>query len=496
MTNDRTAKKAAREHAAKTGMSFTAARRATRDQPSLPQSRPLASSTIAIGRRDDGSVVSYSPREDYLLRLLGAEEDQAPMLRSLAASLADSGYTTRSPDSISTVNAALKSLFEAATERRALLLERGVDDIGSLPAEAQPERTVILIPEMPAAVRPFQMPANPTAWEQRDHDAQANEYEALRNISDLIARTARTGRAVGISIIMAVDNADGVGPYAELVHEAGRLTFTRLAGGEPSVLRPIDESVLPTLARMDSSLDAPCGDVLRFGISGATGSAHLNRRVSGGVLIGGYAGSGKTIVLRSLATEAVRAGDNVIIFDLVRNGTDFAPFIGHAVLAVDDETAADAVRQISRTVIETRDLLVRHGVDRYEQLPDGVRPARTLVVVEAWGPSRGDDSLSSLEKELRRLSMYGGHGITVAVAAQQAGMVAERVDPSRVMDRLVLRNGEIGLQQSIFTDRDRANATARPGAQGRGVLETTDGRFTAVQCFISSDEEIEEMLAR
>jgi hypothetical protein len=496
MTNDRTAKKSAREHAAKTGMSFTAARRITRDQPAVPRSSPHASSTIAIGRRDDGTVVNYSPREDYLLRLLGDEDGQAPMLRSLAASLSRAGYATHSPGTVPSVNAALVSLFQTATERRELLLEHGVDDIGSLPIEHQPERTVILVPEMPAAVPPFQLPTNPTAWEKRDYDAQAAEYEALRSIADLTVRITRTGRAVGISIIAAVDNADGVGPHAELIHEPGRLTFTRLKGGEPTVLRPIDEPVLPKVARIGSVTAAPNTDLLRFAVRGSTVPAFIDRRVSGGVLIGGFTGSGKSTVLRSMAAAAAAGGETVIIFDLAKSGGDYAPFIGRAVLAVDDDTAGDALRRIKRAVIDTRALLVRHGVDRYEQLPDGIRPARTLVVVDAGGLSLGDDDYTPLDMELRRLSLYGGPGITVAVASQHAAMIARRIDPEETLDRLLLSNGVIGLRQSIFTDRDMANATARPGSHGRAVHETTDGRFTAVQCLISSDEEIEELLAR
>lgn len=113
---------------------------------------------------------------------------------------------------------------------------------------------------------------------------------------------------------------------------------------------------------------------LPLGTSPAGEPVSLDLDANPHTLVVGPCGSGKTVLLRHLVAGSSAAGAKTTVIDLIRHGVGFRDLSD--IDLVTDET--EAIRTLDGVVAEIArrgELLSKHGVSRWQQIPEEVRDA-------------------------------------------------------------------------------------------------------------------------
>lgn len=140
--------------------------------------------------------------------------------------------------------------------------------------------------------------------------------------------------------------------------------------------------ILPKTAEVDwPVLERAPG--LPLGVTGMGETALFDPDSSGMLLITGMAGAGKTVLARTVAASGLLRQYDLHIMDTVFQGAEYGPVIEHVRSAAFTlEEAAENVEAILQQVEERQALLGEHGASAIDELPEGVRPGKLMLVME------------------------------------------------------------------------------------------------------------------
>lgn len=132
----------------------------------------------------------------------------------------------------------------------------------------------------------------------------------------------------------------------------------------------------------------------------------MNMHDLAGTAAAGLAGSGKSVWLNSIVFSALARGWHLVVLDVRQKMADFLwckEFVRDSGWGCDSKTeAVAALRLIHEEGVRRGELLTRHGVQKWQDLPAEVRKANPLILVvidEAQGLFAADPIPKSLPKD-------------------------------------------------------------------------------------------------
>lgn len=269
MTADRTLKHAARERAATTGVPYTQARRELLDAVPTPFLRKRAdvvafdfpaidsSSGIPLATfEDDGEHVTWDPRYDPHLLIAGqVGSGKSAALQTICFGSLVRGwdvyvieptkgavdfefaelYVRAIAADVLQAAVTMKEVYAEFLRRMQTNAHHGVSTYRDLPEDVRPAHLLVVVDEFTSLVTPEPVTAvyeHPLMTEEREALVEANR--AKTEIGIYIAKIARQGRAAGVSLVLATQQASA--KMFETIPGAGDLkaNLSRLALGRPS----------------------------------------------------------------------------------------------------------------------------------------------------------------------------------------------------------------------------------------------------------------------
>lgn len=244
------------------------------------------------------------------------------------------------------------------------------------------------------------------------------------------------------------------------------------------------------------------GPNLTFATNGYGTPVQFDPAAADHLIVAGAAGTGKTHALRALALSALQQGWAVSAIDTIRRGADYKDISRyfHLGVAADYEAALDLLARVYDECSRRRRLVVEHGAADFDDLPEDVRPARRLVIVEETFslicadavPPKTDDAEFDAEHRqpiieantlkariaalLTNLVLVGpASGVSLVLESQRFNAEDLRtlhVEPrgSRVARLLMGRSTPL-QRLSFLADPDGAPALDHPD-RGQGIFET------------------------
>lgn len=270
-----------------------------------------------------------------------------------------------------------------------------------------------------------------------------------------------------------------------------------------------------------SSKHVPFGQ----GVDGETVEYDFRKAVH--ALIAGSSGSGKSAALQMLITGALVRGCEVVVADPMKGAADFqfaAPWLRYLTkgedMAYDIMEAAALMRWVYKQVEERKALNAKYGVGSFADLPEDVRPARMVVVVDEFTSlilseivqrTAYDDP--EMESERQRVlainlarSEIGQFAGKIAREARSAGVTmwlgAQKLT-SKTLDSIPggdsLKNSLARLLMGMSTFGERMSALRLPefapdlGTEvpiGRGLFESNVAASVAVHTYYDKAENL------
>lgn len=223
----------------------------------------------------------------------------------------------------------------------------------------------------------------------------------------------------------------------------------------------------------------------------------LDLDASPNALVVGPCGSGKTVLLRHLATSANILGAKVIAIDPIFRGLHFKGIEGIDTLATSATEAVDALEGVLTEIARRGELFEKHNVLHWKQLPEEVRDAEDVrpivifideyasTVVEETLP-RGADLGSDWYREaeeriadaarikyqtqriLRESRFYGAH-LFIATQRPEAATLSRAARDDIGNTVLMLRPGHTASDTAIAMAFGLENVEAVTAAMQEGV---------------------------
>ncbi len=272
--------------------------------------------------------------------------------------------------------------------------------------------------------------------------------------------------------------------------------------GRQIQVRP--ESLIATTAPMPTVPDTPW-HVLPLGLTRADRVVSVDVLQDPHMLVAGKTGSGKTVAITDLATQALLRGWELAVIEVVKGGVDFKPLSPWCrVLATELEQAALALETVVAEVHRRRVLLDQHGgATKVIDLPEDIRPRPMLVVVDETFSllsriqskteaaqainsvkDRIDDAIGSLAREARFASVH----LILGMQRPDTPVFAGEIKANTGTRILCGQSDEIARRMCL-RDVNSAPVVHR-GAKGRAVIESEADDAQLVQVFYCPPENI------
>lgn len=111
--------------------------------------------------------------------------------------------------------------------------------------------------------------------------------------------------------------------------------------------------------------------------------ANYHPEIDGHLLVTGSTGAGKTEILKTILTDALAGGSHAYVFSTLDHGDEFAfARTPETRFATELDAAADLMTALQVEVRIRRELALAHGFASVQELPDEVRPADILAVID------------------------------------------------------------------------------------------------------------------
>lgn len=245
----------------------------------------------------------------------------------------------------------------------------------------------------------------------------------------------------------------------------------------------------------------------------------FNPKVDPHLLVAGASGGGKSVTLQSLIYGAIINRWDLFIADPTKGAADFQFATPYAkAIAVEPLAAAAMMRAIYAEVVRRKDLNAKYGVGNYRDLPDEVRPAHILLVIDEFTslmgadpvPAASDDAEMDAERDAilatnrakTEVGVFAGKiarearsaGVTLVLATQKlAAKLLDTIpgagDLKVNLSRMLLGKATFGDKQSALRDPTNAPELGDAIPPGRGLWETTEGQAKIMQSWYDPREQ-------
>lgn len=216
---------------------------------------------------------------------------------------------------------------------------------------------------------------------------------------------------------------------------------------------PQATATAPAKGQLAWQMQVPVGEVLPGpGESARPLALDLDGTV--GVLTVGLAGSGKSVTINSLIYGLLARGWEVLIGDVAPKAVDFAwckPWVRQHGFGVRSqrETAA-VVSELFELVQERATLLQEHGVQKWQELPDAVRPAPIALVI--------DELQGLLAKEVEPKSLPREHPLRTEAVETNMAVDIMLARLSKLMEQARF----VGIRVILATQQAQQNTGVPP----------------------------------
>jgi len=232
------------------------------------------------------------------------------------------------------------------------------------------------------------------------------------------------------------------------------------------------------------------------------------------LMVVGATGSGKSVLMQNLGVGAVAHGWDLYVVDPSKEAADFRFLDGFArAIATTVEQSAQVLDHVLAEATRRKAVNGAHGVGNYRDLPEELRPATMLVMIDEFTSLIVPDSVSSkpsdnLEVERAREATQRTNEYRARIAAAVARLAREArsVGIALVLGtqklaakdlenlpgastlkvnlgRLILGSTTFGDLQSALRQPERAPALGNVIPQGRGVYEPASSGPVLIQAW-------------
>lgn len=298
-------------------------------------------------------------------------------------------------------------------------------------------------------------------------------------------------------------------------------------GGASTVrLLVCEVNPLPDKAPYDfEEVDRSKGIPFATGIDGEC--IAYNPRVDPHLLVAGASGGGKSVTLQSILYGAIVRGWDVYVADPTKGAADFRFAEPYArAMTVDAFEAAAMMKAVYAEVVRRKNLNSQHGVGNYRDLPEEIRPAHMLVMIDEFTslmgadpvPKASDDPTMDHERDLiiasnqakTEIGVYAGKcarearsaGLTLVLATQKLSAklldtIPGAGDLKVNLSRMLLGKATNGDRMSALRAPFEAPELGDSVPPGRGLWETTEGAAKVMQGWYDPREQalLSEQLA-
>ncbi|AZZ54922.1 type IV secretory system conjugative DNA transfer family protein [Rathayibacter iranicus] len=244
------------------------------------------------------------------------------------------------------------------------------------------------------------------------------------------------------------------------------------------------------------------------------------------LLVLGGTGSGKSAALQVLLTLALLRGWEVFLADPMKLAADFRygePWM--RAIAIDEGSTSAMMNLIFAEVDRRRQLNGRYGVASYRDLPEDVRPAHVMVIIDEFtslmaaetlrkpGADATEDELRDYEvlssindakknigaKAARTVREARSTGFTLILAAQELKAETLKAIPGGTslknnMSSLILGKASFGSLMSALKAPTEAPDLGEVVPTGRGIYESSKSKPFAVQAWYDNNH-VESMVS-
>lgn len=257
-----------------------------------------------------------------------------------------------------------------------------------------------------------------------------------------------------------------------------------------------------------------------FGASVEGGTVSWDVALSPHLLVLGGTGSGKSVALVTLVAGALARGFEVCLADPTKGGADFQelrPWM--RALAVEVPHAQAMLAWVNEEKDRRKRVNAEHGVGSYRELPDGVRPAPMLVVLDEFtslmlaefpkkppvgaspeelavfatqfADAQGRSQIASTVGRLAREARSAGIHVLLATQKLTAKTLAAIPggDLKSQMARLALGQMTWGdLSSALRSPQDAQQLRVPAGVVGRGIFESDAAPVGLVQSWYAAED--------
>ncbi|MEW1813024.1 DUF87 domain-containing protein [Pseudarthrobacter phenanthrenivorans] len=158
------------------------------------------------------------------------------------------------------------------------------------------------------------------------------------------------------------------------------------------------------------------------------GPVSLDLSASPHTLVLGGTGTGKTLMLRSMAETTLTRGFRTVIIDAIRRGAGFRAFTGRADFATSRKEATEALDGIVTEMTRRYDLLHAHGESTVWDLPASEDLEPIFVIVDEYAATVADadtqehiDQVEAIKRHIAAIVRLGrAAGIHLVISTQRA----------------------------------------------------------------------------
>ncbi|MFD6092833.1 FtsK/SpoIIIE domain-containing protein [Oerskovia sp. NPDC060338] len=281
---------------------------------------------------------------------------------------------------------------------------------------------------------------------------------------------------------------------------------------------PQDPVPFPALCDFDI-IDAGVEHELPFATGVEGQPVAFNTKTSAHALVAGTTGGGKSILLQNLIYGGIIRDWDIYIADPSKGAADFGFAEPYAkAIARTLEATAALMSLVYDEVKRRKDVNSQHKVGSFKDLPQDVRPARILLVLDEFtslvtpdpvpkaseDPDAEEERMATIASNALRAkigSLTGrvarearSAGITLFLATQKlSAKMLDAVpggnDLKANLARILLGNSTYGDRQSALRSPDDAPPLGDEIPPGRGLWEPSDGKPQIIQAWYTPGEQ-------